>query len=1822
MTPRSIRRFCVLSSALLLAITGLTAPAALADPDDPDPVGTTAPAMPGTEGGTPGAESSAERVDVVVMLRDQPGTPSESAERSYLAAQDELLASWADRYGIEIDAQFGYLVNGFSASMPVDQLAPLSTEPQVASVRRERVYEPVEHTARQLEGVPAAFASHGTDGTGTVISIIDSGIDPSHQDMRLDDCGAAKIRSIDPAPEAGFTCKVPTGYNYADENMVIKDTTSSQHGMHVAGIAAANGSEGDEADDVLATGRVDGVAPNAQLLAMKVFSNSGGGARDSDIIAAIEDSVKLDADVINMSLGSPNGFKNTSDGTARAIEAARDAGVVTVVAAGNDGQNFSLTGEDDDYLGVLDDGTLGAPGSQGSALTVASIDNSVATDFVAVIGGAGDGQEIPYAAATGTLDDADHAIVDVGLGREQDYAAGQDLGGDWALIERGEIDFSTKFQLAIEHGAGGVVVFNSAAGGDVLFGMAGVEDVTIPGIVTTRTGGLAIREAIAAGPTTVQVTDDVSLTELDTALQPSSFTSWGTTPTLDFEPDVAGIGGSVYSTYNDDTYGTSSGTSMASPNVAGMMALLLEDQAADAGPAGPERVDLATAALMNTAQIPVDADGMPYSPRQVGAGLGRVDRALDTEVTATVEGRPSVALREITGKRSFTLTLTNAGDAERSYEIPAGQQVLAETNDPGAPTGVRAAAGSLTADATAVTVPAHGTAEVTFTLVPEVGADHFVGGWAQLAATTAGEPDLAVPYLGFVGDWNAEQILTPAGEELVEGLGVTTQLIGSADGATYPLELGDIRLRLSPNGDGQLDAISSQLALQRNAGDVRYEILRADGTPVKTLGMEQAVYRTLLADYIAVPDPQALTWTGVTFDGTVWDPQQATLVPVPDGEYIYRVSTRLSEDQDWQVTDLPFGVDATAPEVSIGRLEGTTLPLTVTDAGSGLLEAPLVAAADGTRLPVTDLGEGRYTVQIEDPQQTAVVTVTAQDLGLNTGTAGAMLSGEALVLADEQALGAEGAVIGEQSDLVTDGVLSLVGYVSADVATVEAGGADVPLEDGRFVAEVPLSEGAQEITVIARGADGTELARVAVAVTYDATPPQIALAEGTLDPQGRVALGEDGSVVLEGTVQDERAGAALGLTADGTEVPLGADGSFTATLTPGPDQTVIVLAASDGAGTGTLTLPIAGRESALPQPPGLVLTNLDCQLAQRACFVAGDSPDVSEDGSTFTLRGQVDPGIAEVVLTTARTVGEDGAWTGGEERPATIADDGSFLVELPVGTGENHVRLEARDEQGTTVLDLGLALYVDVVAPTLQVDEPVLHGGTLFTASETVRFAGTASDDGWGYTFALNDSTVTEVFYDSGLGAESNQRDFSEEISVADGDVILVQMSDANGNTLLGAIPVVLDAEAPGITVEGLAADQAVPAEQEVTASAADENLATLRVSVDGEVVDSRQTDLQTEQIAVEDALIDVRDLEMEESATATGASTRAQQDTLSSAVDLSALEPGAHTLTVESTDLAGNVSARTVPFAVAETIEIAGPDATELEIHREQLGDQAALAEQVLAAYTVESEGEAVDGASLALAPGTVLGEGESTVTLLAAGPGGGRAERTVTVTITLAQVTLRDGPASATGTFRSDDVLTAVRSDVDGGASWVLSNREEFAALDAVIVLPAQEGSNVVRVLDDGSRVTVTATWADGAVTFSGTSRATYLVLSPPDDDPDGDGDGGPGNGHGAGSGNGSGNGNGAGNGNGNGAGNGNGDGNGAGNGNGAGDGNGTGAGSGNGAGNGDGAGNGGAGEAAGAKGSGSLVTTGVEVAGVVILALLLLGAGAALVLRGRRR
>lgn len=234
--------------------------------------------------------------------------------------------------------------NGFVVKGQKNDIELLKQKPYVKNVYVSQEYErpQLKHSNLTI-GSSYAWNTLGYKGENTVIAIIDTGVDYTHEAMRLDAGAQQKYDrlSIDALiSEHGlkgryFSEKVPYGYNYYDHNSNTFDSYGSMHGMHVAGISAANSE----------TSGVKGVAPNAQILAMKVFSDDVQYPTTfTDVwLKALDDAIKLKADVINMSLGAPAGIVS-SDGNSLeelAITRAKQAGILVSVSAGNDGHLMS-----------------------------------------------------------------------------------------------------------------------------------------------------------------------------------------------------------------------------------------------------------------------------------------------------------------------------------------------------------------------------------------------------------------------------------------------------------------------------------------------------------------------------------------------------------------------------------------------------------------------------------------------------------------------------------------------------------------------------------------------------------------------------------------------------------------------------------------------------------------------------------------------------------------------------------------------------------------------------------------------------------------------------------------------------------------------------------------------------------------------------------------------------------------------------------------------------------------------------------------------------------------------------------------------------------------------------------------------------------------------------------------------------------------------------------------------------------------------------------------------------------------------------------------
>ena len=203
------------------------------------------------------------------------------------------------------------LVRAFSGSVVVGRVPALAAIPSVTRVELDGVVEALDAAGDDAYGVTAARAAYtagdGTlDGDGVGICIIDTGIDPNHEQL------AGRI--------VGWRDWVGGRTTPYDDH---------GHGTHVAGIAAGDGTGSTDA------GRYGGVARAAALIGAKVLNSSGSGS-DADVASAIEWCAgRSDVRVISMSLGSPGG--DGSDVGSQMADAAVGAGKVVVVAAGNSG---------------------------------------------------------------------------------------------------------------------------------------------------------------------------------------------------------------------------------------------------------------------------------------------------------------------------------------------------------------------------------------------------------------------------------------------------------------------------------------------------------------------------------------------------------------------------------------------------------------------------------------------------------------------------------------------------------------------------------------------------------------------------------------------------------------------------------------------------------------------------------------------------------------------------------------------------------------------------------------------------------------------------------------------------------------------------------------------------------------------------------------------------------------------------------------------------------------------------------------------------------------------------------------------------------------------------------------------------------------------------------------------------------------------------------------------------------------------------------------------------------------------------------------------
>lgn len=902
---------------------------------------------------------------VLVQLNAEPAVLRSISDEQVKQDQSSVIAEVEALVGHPVSRQFGYLLNAFAIEAKPSDWPRIRALSGVQSVRRIPTFYPTMQAAVDLTEVTQVWKNRHLQGEGMVVSIIDTGIDYQHESLKsLEDPSKARltqdrVQSLIASQSLRgqyFTDKVPYGYNYADlSNQVIPK--GSQHGVHVAGIVGGNG-------DPSESRTIRGVAPQAQLLAMKVFSDTQSGASGLDIIAALEDSVKLGADVINMSLGSMGGFADEEDAYVRAVRNAVQAGTIVVVAAGNEGIAQDSSGTRIRELDSLDLATVGSPSTVPGAFSIASTENGQARSYSLQFLTEEGSQTLPYnlQAESTPADSKPHRVKYAGLGRQEDFKG--DYKGKYALVERGEIAFSEKLKNALLHHADGVVVVNNAPG---RFGMAGVEsyrNLLFMALLQLEEGVKLKQVVLAAPDQELEVTfgNQLQPKENSEANRMSGFSSWGPTSELFFKPEMAAPGGNIYSTVSGNQYEVMSGTSMAAPHVAGATALLLQhvqhekERYTNVDRSGVGATAFVKTVLENTARPRIDPNTqLPYSPRVQGAGELQLDEAMQSQVLASWvqhgvdpldRSYGAISLGAGTGDKTFVIAVQNFGSQPVSFDLEAGPILTEKSYQAGGEAGEILAEGSqLLLQEQKLTLKPGETVKVSCTLQPGSVKQNWIEGWLRLVSKTQGQPNLNLPYISFQGDWNAEPILdAPYGDgkrsERVQLLGKklnnptlaaitdSTMLVTPvlAGGAVIDLPAGDIQdleqyplqyVGLSPNADGISDEVYPHVGLLRGAYELQAQILDENHQVLRTLYTENHLRRDSLPD-LALGSPlndfSHMKWDG-KLSATPSDSDHT--LTAPEGQYYYRLIATLKEGENPQIVDLPIRVDVTAPVLEL-----------------------------------------------------------------------------------------------------------------------------------------------------------------------------------------------------------------------------------------------------------------------------------------------------------------------------------------------------------------------------------------------------------------------------------------------------------------------------------------------------------------------------------------------------------------------------------------------------------------------------------------------------------------------------------------------------------------------------------------------------------------------------------------------------------------------------------------------------------------------------------------------------------------------------------------
>ncbi len=553
----------------------------------------------------------------------------------------------------------------------------------------------------QLAGFnPGPAAVDTYKGEDMTIAILDSGFTLTHELFTITDetpritkessdalLSDTSIADNENAPESVYVSpKIPFAYDYGDNDTDLSQNTYDYHGTAMISIAAGNKALAEAINPDFVE-----IAPEAQILAMKVYSDLFGEVTANAMCAAIEDSLILGADVILIGITDMQNLEQSTETEKvnAAIAKAEAEGVIVVSAAGNAvNPGINSIFDREQSIGMVttenpDVGTLSWSGSINSTLCVTNADSNVIKSDCFILS---DGTHIPYSDSNQLFKDATNGksfsdyfdgrtpeyIVTDGIGTPEELAVAGDLSGKLAVITRGDITFVEKAINAANLGAIGVIVVDTEINATSTLTMSmELTGAPIPAIIVSKDSGALL--AACEDKTITVKTGEAFTTKLRETPTIADGTAYGTTANLEIKPDLAAIGTSVCCAAYDGAYGYLTSTTAAAARVAGMCTLVkarFADLFTDIDNA--ELMNITKAVLVSSAQIVAPSYSVAYSPRIQGGGTADLDFAMRAGILLTSNGKYKIELGDNMERTlDFEITAYNFSGIKRMFKLDA-----------------------------------------------------------------------------------------------------------------------------------------------------------------------------------------------------------------------------------------------------------------------------------------------------------------------------------------------------------------------------------------------------------------------------------------------------------------------------------------------------------------------------------------------------------------------------------------------------------------------------------------------------------------------------------------------------------------------------------------------------------------------------------------------------------------------------------------------------------------------------------------------------------------------------------------------------------------------------------------------------------------------------------------------------------------------------------------------------------------------------------------------------------------------------------------------